>query len=69
MYNEDEQLFTRTMHGVMQNVKHLCERKRSKMWANEGWKKVRYRITDRAWIPFYERLFGRSWYALCQMAE
>ncbi|KAF8752559.1 Chitin synthase [Rhizoctonia solani] len=44
MYNEDEQLFTRTMHGVMQNIKHLCERKRSKMWANEGWKKVRYPI-------------------------
>ncbi|EUC63124.1 class II chitin synthase, partial [Rhizoctonia solani AG-3 Rhs1AP] len=40
MYNEDEQLFTRTMHGVMQNIKHLCERKRSKMWADGGWKRV-----------------------------
>ncbi|QRV92037.1 chitin synthase [Ceratobasidium sp. AG-Ba] len=40
MYNEDEELFTRTMHGVMQNIKHLCTRERSKTWSKEGWKKV-----------------------------
>ncbi|KAG8738149.1 Chitin synthase, class 1 [Ceratobasidium sp. 414] len=40
MYNEDEELFTRTMHGVMQNVKHLCTRERSKTWSKDGWKKV-----------------------------
>ena len=41
MYNEDEDLFTRTMHGVMLNIKHLCTRERSRTWSKEGWKKVR----------------------------
>jgi len=40
MYNEDEELFCRTMHGVMRNVTHLCKRDRSKTWGKEGWKKV-----------------------------
>ncbi|GJJ15340.1 hypothetical protein Clacol_009616, partial [Clathrus columnatus] len=40
MYNEDEELFTRTMHGVMRNIAHLCTRDRSKTWGKDGWKKV-----------------------------
>jgi chitin synthase len=40
MYNEDEELFCRTMHGVIKNVAHLCKRDRSKTWGKEGWKKV-----------------------------
>lgn len=40
MYNEDEVLFCRTMHGVMKNIQHLCERSRSKTWGADGWKKV-----------------------------
>jgi chitin synthase len=40
MYNEDEELFARTMSGVMRNVAHLCTRDRSKIWGKEGWKKV-----------------------------
>ncbi|KZT12244.1 glycosyltransferase family 2 protein [Laetiporus sulphureus 93-53] len=40
MYNEDEELFCRTMHGVMKNVVHLCKRDRSKTWGKDGWKKV-----------------------------
>ncbi|KAF9298668.1 Chitin synthase, class 1 [Linnemannia elongata] len=40
MYNEDEILFCRTMHGVMKNISHLCARDRSKTWGSEGWKKV-----------------------------
>lgn len=40
MYNEDEELFCRTMHGVMKNIAHLCTRERSKTWGKEGWKKV-----------------------------
>ncbi|KAI8339622.1 chitin synthase 1 [Chlamydoabsidia padenii] len=40
MYNEDEVLFARTMHGVMKNIAHLCTRERSKTWGVEGWKKV-----------------------------
>ncbi|KAF8516437.1 glycosyltransferase family 2 protein [Hysterangium stoloniferum] len=40
MYNEDEELFCRTMHGVMKNIAHLCTRDRSKTWGKDGWKKV-----------------------------
>ncbi|KAI7905099.1 chitin synthase 1 [Cokeromyces recurvatus] len=40
MYNEDEVLFARTMHGVMKNIAHLCTRDRSRTWGPEGWKKV-----------------------------
>lgn len=32
MYNEDEVLFARTMHGVMKNIAHLCTRDRSRTW-------------------------------------
>ncbi|KAH9964997.1 glycosyltransferase family 2 protein [Russula dissimulans] len=40
MYNEDDTLFTRTMHGVMKNIAYLCKRDRSKTWGKDGWKKV-----------------------------
>ncbi|KAG0749821.1 hypothetical protein G6F57_002962 [Rhizopus arrhizus] len=40
MYNEDEVLFTRTMHGVMKNIAHLCTRDRSRTWGPNGWEKV-----------------------------
>ncbi|ORZ17345.1 chitin synthase 2 [Absidia repens] len=40
MYNEDEVLFARTMHGVMKNIAHLCTRDRSRTWGVEGWQKV-----------------------------
>ncbi|EIW81631.1 glycosyltransferase family 2 protein [Coniophora puteana RWD-64-598 SS2] len=40
MYNEDDELFTRSMHGVMKNIAHLCKRDRSKTWGKDGWKKV-----------------------------
>lgn len=40
MYNEDEELFCRTLHGVMTNIAHLCTRERSKTWGKDGWKKV-----------------------------
>jgi chitin synthase len=40
MYNEDDELFCRTMRGVMQNVAHLCSRTKSKTWGKDGWKKV-----------------------------
>ena len=40
MYNEDEQLFCRSMHGVMRNIAHLCSRNRSKIWGDDGWRKV-----------------------------
>ncbi|KAK7057241.1 chitin synthase-domain-containing protein [Favolaschia claudopus] len=40
MFNEDEILFCRTMHGVMQNISHLCTRKNSQTWGPDAWKKV-----------------------------
>ena len=40
MYNEDEQLFTRTLHGVIKNIAHLCSRTKSRTWGPQGWKKV-----------------------------
>ncbi|KAI8344545.1 chitin synthase 1 [Chlamydoabsidia padenii] len=40
MYNEDEVLFARTMHGVMKNIAHLCSRDKSKTWGKRGWEKV-----------------------------
>jgi len=40
MYNEDEVLFTRSMHGVMKNIAHLCTRDRSRTWGPNGWQKV-----------------------------
>jgi Chitin synthase/Chitin synthase N-terminal len=40
MYNEDEILFTRTMHGIMRNIAHLCSRSKSRVWGKEGWQKV-----------------------------
>ena len=39
MYNEDEELFTCTMQGVIRNVAHLCTHERSKTWGKEGWKR------------------------------
>jgi chitin synthase len=40
MYNENEILFCRTLHGVMKNIAHLAARKQSKVWGAESWKKV-----------------------------
>ncbi|KAF9584922.1 Chitin synthase, class 1 [Lunasporangiospora selenospora] len=40
MYNEDEVLFARTMHGVMKNIRHLTTRDRSRTWGPDSWKKV-----------------------------
>jgi chitin synthase len=40
MYNKDEELFYRTMHGVIKNIAHLCKRDKGKTRGKEGWKKV-----------------------------
>jgi len=40
MYNEDGDLFTRTMHGVMENITYLCKWDRSRTWSKDGGKKV-----------------------------
>ncbi|KAL6710924.1 Chitin synthase, class 2 [Coniothyrium glycines] len=40
MYNENEVDFTRTMHGVMQNISHFCSRMKSRTWGKDGWQKI-----------------------------
>lgn len=40
MYNEDAELFCRTLYGVMKNIAHLCGRKNSRTWGPNGWQKV-----------------------------
>ncbi|WWC62822.1 uncharacterized protein I303_105420 [Kwoniella dejecticola CBS 10117] len=40
MYNENAELFCRTLYGVMKNVAHLCGRKNSRVWGKDGWQKV-----------------------------
>ncbi|CAG8552575.1 5818_t:CDS:2 [Gigaspora rosea] len=40
MYNEDKDLLSRTFHGVVKNIAHLCSRERSRVWGKDGWQKV-----------------------------
>ncbi|KAI9485571.1 MAG: chitin synthase 1 [Benjaminiella poitrasii] len=40
MYNEDEILLTRTLHGVMKNIAHICSLKKNDVWGPDGWKKI-----------------------------
>jgi chitin synthase len=40
MYNEDKELFCKTMNGVIKNIAHLTSRGRSKTWGADAWKKV-----------------------------
>lgn len=40
MYNEDEVLFTRTMYAIQKNIAHLVKRNRSRVWGENGWKKI-----------------------------
>lgn len=40
MYNEDHELFCKTMWALMKNIKYLCSLKNSEVWGPEGWKKV-----------------------------
>ncbi|KAI0017126.1 glycosyltransferase family 2 protein [Xylariomycetidae sp. FL0641] len=41
-YNEDKVLFARTMHGVMQNIRSICNLKKSTFWNKNGapWEKI-----------------------------
>lgn len=40
MYNEEEELFARTMIGVIQNIEYMNSRTNSKTWGKEAWKKI-----------------------------
>lgn len=40
MYNEEDELFARTMMGVIKNIEHMNSRTHSKTWGKEAWKKI-----------------------------
>ncbi len=40
MYNEEEELFARTMMGVIKNIEFMNGRTSSKTWGKEAWKKI-----------------------------
>ncbi|TKA59245.1 Chitin synthase A [Cryomyces minteri] len=40
MYNEEDELFARTMMGVIKNIEHMNGRTSSKTWGKEAWKKI-----------------------------
>ncbi|KAJ3287963.1 Chitin synthase, class 1 [Rhizoclosmatium sp. JEL0117] len=40
MYNEDEQLFTKTMSAVMDNIAYLCSLKGRKGWGEHSWRDI-----------------------------
>jgi chitin synthase len=41
MYNEEDELFARTMIGVIKNIEYMNSRTSSKTWGKEAWKKDR----------------------------
>jgi chitin synthase len=40
MSNEDEELFSQIMYGVMKNIAFLTRRHGSRIWGPESWRKV-----------------------------
>lgn len=40
MYNEEDELFARTMMGVIKNIEYMNSRTNSKTWGTEAWKKI-----------------------------
>ena len=40
MYNEEDELFARTMMGVIKNIEYMNSRTSSKTWGKDAWKKI-----------------------------
>jgi len=40
MYNENDELFCKTMSSVMKNIAYLCTRSKSRTWGDKGWQKA-----------------------------
>ena len=40
MYNEDDELFCKSLHALMKNIAYLCSRKKSSTWGDKGWTKA-----------------------------
>ncbi|OZJ05044.1 hypothetical protein BZG36_02133 [Bifiguratus adelaidae] len=58
VYNEDDLLLTRTLHGLMKNIAHLCTRNKSKTWGSDGWKKCVVCIVADGRSKVSERVLG-----------
>ncbi|ODV58404.1 chitin synthase I [Ascoidea rubescens DSM 1968] len=40
MYNEEDHLLGRTLRGVMNNIKYICNKGEKDTWGPDGWKKI-----------------------------
>ncbi|KAI9716497.1 MAG: Chitin synthase, class 1 [Chrysothrix sp. TS-e1954] len=40
MYNEEDELFARTMQGVIKNIEHMNARTKSQTWGEDAWKRI-----------------------------
>jgi chitin synthase len=40
MYNEEDDLFCKSMSALMKNIAYLCSRSKSSTWGEDGWKKA-----------------------------
>lgn len=40
MYNEEDELFARTMSGVIKNIEYMNSRNNSNTWGKDAWKKI-----------------------------
>jgi chitin synthase len=40
MYNEEDELFARSMMGVIKNIEYMNSRTNSKTWGKDAWKKI-----------------------------
>jgi chitin synthase len=40
MYNEEDELFARSMIGVIKNIEYMNSRTNSKTWGKDAWKKI-----------------------------
>lgn len=40
MYNEEDELFARTLTGVIKNIEYMNSRTNSKTWGKDAWKKI-----------------------------
>lgn len=58
LYNEDDRLFTRTMHGIMTNIAYLCSLKKHATWGPDSWKKVSVVILADGRLKIHSRVLS-----------
>ncbi|KAI8874442.1 glycosyltransferase family 2 protein [Ramicandelaber brevisporus] len=55
-YNEDDVLFNRTFNAVMKNIQDLTNRKNSKTWGKDSWKKIVVIVVSDGRAKVHERM-------------